>query len=277
MLKERMADSREETDKRYRRYVQELRYIDDSFMSIALNDKITVQEVLNAILDFPVEVTRVESQRTENRLYGRGVRLDVIARDKNGKFYNIEIQRANEGANVHRARYNASILDTVVSNKGEDFKSLPDTYIIFITEKDVFKAGFQLYHIDHIIRETNETCDDGQHIVYVNGACQSDTEIGRIMHDFQCRQAEDMYNKVLAGRMEDIKGDEKEVRRMCEIMEKIQNEGREEGREEGRLSALLNSVQSVMKNSKMTVVQAMDLLSVTDKAEREYIQKHIGG
>ena len=66
MLKERMADSREETDKRYRRYVQELRYIDDSFMSIALNDKITVQEVLNAILDFPVEVTRVESQRTEN-------------------------------------------------------------------------------------------------------------------------------------------------------------------------------------------------------------------
>ena len=111
----------------------------------------------------------------------------------------------------------------------------------------------------------------------MNGACQSDTEIGRIMHDFQCRQAEDMYNKVLAGRMEDIKGDEKEVRRMCEIMEKIQNEGREEGREEGRLSALLNSVQSVMKNSKMTVVQAMDLLSVTDKAEREYIQKHIGG
>lgn len=61
---------------------------------------------------------------------------------------------------------------------------------------------------------------------------------------------------------------------MCEIMEKIQNEGREEGREEGRLSALLNSVQSVMKNSKMTVVQAMDFLSVADKAEREYIQKH---
>ena len=82
-----------------------------------------------------------------------------------------------------------------------------------------------------------------------------------------------MYNKVLADRMEDIKGDEKEVSRMCEIMEKIQREGREEG----RLSALLNSVQSVMKNSKMTVVQAMDLLSVTDKAEREYIQKHIGG
>ena len=62
---------------------------------------------------------------------------------------------------------------------------------------------------------------------------------------------------------------------MCEIMEKIQREGVEIGREEGRLSALLNSVQSVMKNSKMTVVQAMDLLGVTDKAEREYIQKHI--
>lgn len=51
-----------------------------------------------------------------------------------------------------------------------DCDELPETYVIFITEKDVLKAGFPVYHIERWIEETKELFNDDEHILYVNGA-----------------------------------------------------------------------------------------------------------
>ena len=52
----------------------------------------------------------------------------------------------------------------------ENFRSLPDTYVIFITENDVWGEGQPIYLIERINTTTSKHFDDGEHIIYVNGA-----------------------------------------------------------------------------------------------------------
>lgn len=94
-------------------------------------------------------------------LQGRFIRLDIVAADENGRVYNVEIQRSDKGASIKRARYNSSLLDANVTEPGDDYENLAETYVIFITENDVLKAGRPIYHTDRTIKETGAMFGDG--------------------------------------------------------------------------------------------------------------------
>ena len=53
-----------------------------------------------------------------------------------------------------RDRYNSSLLDANLTDAGDDYDALKETYVIFITENDVLKAGLPIYHVDRTVRET---------------------------------------------------------------------------------------------------------------------------
>lgn len=70
-----------------------------------------------------------------------------------------------------------------------------------------------------------EPFNDGEHIVYVNGEDKnSSTELGRLMHDFYCTDADDMHFKQLADRVRYFKENEEGVKRMCATLEKMRDE-----------------------------------------------------
>ena len=48
------------------------------------------------------------------------------------------------------------------------------------------------------MKELNENFEDGSYIVYVNGSYTGDDEMGRLMQDFRCTDAEDIQNPELA-------------------------------------------------------------------------------
>ena len=62
----------------------------------------------------------------------------------------MKIQREDKGANPHRARYHSSVLDVENLDAGQDFDQLPDTYAIFITEKDFYGKGEPIYFIQRM-------------------------------------------------------------------------------------------------------------------------------
>mgnify|MGYP000996235284 CR=1 FL=1 len=95
-----------------------------------------------------------------------------------------EVQRANEGAAPRRARYNSSMMDSRELAKGAEFSALPETWVIFITENDIYGAGCPLCHVERAIEELQRPYDGGTHILYVNGANRDDTPLGRLMQDF---------------------------------------------------------------------------------------------
>ena len=138
--------------------------------------------------------------------------------------YNIEIQRNDKGAGIKRARYNSGVLDANVTEPGEEYNALNETYVIFITERDVLGDGLPIYHIDRTIRETGKLFGDESHIIYVNSQIKDGTALGKLMHDFSCINARDMYYEVLADRVHYFKEDEKGVAIMCKAMEDMRNE-----------------------------------------------------
>lgn len=52
---------------------------------------------------------------------------------------------------------------------------------------------------DRTERKSGKRLGDGTHIIYVNGATQSTSDIGRLMHDFRCRDEAKMHFDVLIG------------------------------------------------------------------------------
>ena len=210
--------------------IERMRLMDDDFMSKCLENAPECIELMLQIILGKKDLKVIKSQ-TEypiKSLQGRGVRFDVFARDSEGKEYDIEIQRANKGAEPKRARYNSALMDANALKSSEDFGRLRDTYVIFITENDVMGDGQDVYVYDRTEKKSCKSLNDGTHIIYVNGATRSATEIGKLVHDLLCRDAANMYFDVLRKRVGDFKKTEEGRRAMCETMEKIKAEGKRE-------------------------------------------------
>ena len=111
---------------------------------------------------------------------------------------------------------------------GEEFKELPDTYTIFIIEKDIYGQGEAVYPIERINLATGKSFEDGEHILYVNGEYRGESDIGKLMHDFNCTKADDMNFELMANRTRYLKENPKGVSEMCKIMEDMRSESLKE-------------------------------------------------
>lgn len=245
--------------------IQKMKLMDDTFMTACFQDNPKATElVLRIIMDQEdLLVEKVSVQDFIKNLFGRSVRLDVYATDNTGKKYNIEVQNENAGATPKRARYNSALIDCWELPSGTDWEKLPETYVVFITEKDVLGAGLPIYHVNRYIEEMKQPFQDAAHIIYVNGEIQDDTPLGRLMRDFHCTKAEDMYYKDLADMVKYFKESEEGVKKMCRIADELREEGREEGRAEAIASELLKSVERLQTKMKISVQEALDLLGKT--------------
>ena len=166
--------------------IKEMRLIDDIFMSKVFEDRACAEVLLRAILKKnDLKVKNVNVQYDIKNLQGRSVRLDILAEDEIGKIYDIEVQRSNTGADAKRARYNSSLLDANITEPGDTYEA---------------------------------------HIIYVNSQKQNNTTLGRIMHDFYCKDAKDVKNKTLKNRIKFFKEDKEGVTIMANTIDKFRLE-----------------------------------------------------
>ena len=239
--------------------LQELTLMDDDFMTrVFENEKACTQFILQIILgNKKINVIEEVAQKVVKSLEGRSVRLDVFARDSNGKPYDIEIQQADKGAGAKRARYNSALMDADETVPGMEPEKLPESYVVFITQNDFYGRGLPLYHIDRTIKECNKPFDDEMHIIYVNGKYTGNDSIGDLMHDFHCKRAADMKNKILAERVRYLKESKQGVKYMCKIIEEERAEEREE--------TIIEMSAKLLESGKMTEEEIIELYNLTPK------------
>ena len=197
--------------------IESFRLMDDTFMSKCLeNAPECIELILQIILDKKdLRVVKSQTEYPIKNLQGRGVRFDVFARD--------------------------SEMDANALKSSEDFGKLRDTYVIIIAENDVMGEGRDHYSYQRRDDETGKRLCNGTHIIYVNGATQSMSEIGKLMHDLRCRDAAEMYFEILKQRVSQFKHSEEGRRIMCKAVEEFAErraaeasvEARAEGRAEG--------------------------------------------
>lgn len=251
--------------------LRRLRPIDDDFMRCMFQDNIPLaQLVLRIITGKPdLVITKCETQRDMKRLAGaRSLCLDAYGTDSQGKRYDLEIQRADSGADPFRARYHSSVMDIENLDQGQDFSDLPETYAIFITEKDFYQQGKPLYPIERMNLETGTPFGDGEHILYVNGEYRGDSDLGKLMHDFGCTDAGEMQLPLMAERAGYLKENPKGVGTMCKVIQELAEreraegwaEGREKGRDEGRDEGRREILKPFLEDGKLGLEEISKIL-----------------
>ncbi len=274
-------DDLEERYKKYINILKNLTIMSDVFMRNVFKKRDCVEYVLQVIMGKnDLKIRDHVVQKDYKNLQGRSAILDCVARDKERKIYDVEIQQESEGASPKRSRYHSGLMDMNTLKAGKDFEKLPESWVIFVTTSDILEYGMPVYHIERKISGTDKTFNDDSHILYVNSNIQDETELGRLMHDFHCKDAKDMYSPILAQRVRELKETQKGVEIMCREMDNIFKEGvtigeirgEKIGFDRGKLSAQKENAIAFSRFG-LTVEQIAQAMKVSVEDVRKWISE----
>ena len=240
--------------------VDDMDLFDDDLMSMVFDGNHPATGLLLKIIlkrDDITVISVVGQREFQNPVVGgHDIRLDILAKDSMGKYYNIEVRKGAEGAHVRRARFNSSMMDSRMLKAGQEFSELRDSYMVFITQTDIFGYGIPIYTVNRRFEEIDVPFQDGSHIVYVNGSYKGDDAVGRLMHDFGCKESKDMYYPELAKGLKHFK-EEGGRKIMCEAVEKYGDKR--------VLDKQIEMIKNLMESMKWTAEQAMSAMQISDK------------
>ena len=88
------------------------------------------------------------------------------------------------------------------------------TCFFYVTNRPrpIRPPGFDLHYVTVGAKRKSTGLPAPSHarsVSYVNSKKQDDTELGRLMHDLHCKNAEDMHSKILADRVYELKETQK--------------------------------------------------------------------
>ncbi len=260
--------------KELERAIDDLTLFDDDLMSKVFDGNTEATELLLRIIleRDDVKVLRVKGQVDMKSPYpgGRSIRIDIHAVDSKGVEFDVEVQRNEEGSHVRRARFNGSMMDSRMLKKKQEFKELKDAYVIFICQHDKFGKNKPIYHVDKVVRETGKPYDDGAYIIYVNGLYKGKNAFGKLAHDFNCKNADEIYYEPLAEGVRHFKETEKGREAMCESFSRLANKVGDQRVEQAKV----DMVKELMNNMKLNLEQALTALGIKGK-ERAIIAKQL--
>ena len=128
-----MPDS--ELEARYERYkgvIKNFTLMSDIFMRNVFKQRECLEYVLQVIMEKQdLRVIDQIIQKDFKNIQGRSAIMDCVARDSEGKQFDVEIQQDNEGASPKRARYHSGLMDMNTLNPGQDFDELPESYDLY--------------------------------------------------------------------------------------------------------------------------------------------------
>ena len=133
----------------------------------------------------------------------------------------------------------------------------------------MLQGGHIIYHIERTIQETAQPFEDGTYILYVNTSKQDESELGRLMHDFHCQRASEMYSPILAQRVYTLKETERGRRSMTGDIKEIYEAGLMEGKTEERLK-MAKRIRHLMAQLQKPAEEAMDLLGIPLEEQAMY-------
>ena len=256
------------TDKKFEKYAKLLNPIDDLMFCKMAEHKEFCEEILRVILeDEGLTVIEAIPQWHGKNLSGRSVVLDAKCVTGDGRQINIEVQKADDDNHLKRARYNAAVLTTNISETGKKFEFIPDVCIVFISKFDIFDGGLPLYHIDKVVRETGQVIKDGLTEIFVNTVNYDGSKPARLMKLFTENDAYSNDEFPVTSELKSrLKSSEGGSRAMNEILEKLISDekreseklGRKEGKIEGKIEGANEEKLRIAKDMKAKGVETME-------------------
>ena len=143
----------------------------DVMFGTVFRDKEKCKELLERILGLTIsELTIVEAQKTmKSTFLGKGIRIDVYAKDMEGNAYDIEMQMTKEQVLHLRSRYYHSEMDSYQIRAGQKYKDLKQSLVIFVCAFDPFDDNRSIYTFETVCRENPElVLEDKRKTFFIN-------------------------------------------------------------------------------------------------------------
>ena len=126
---------------------EELTFCDDYIFKLVMEQPEIFKAVLGLILP-EIEVEKLTSLETERSFtvdyFFHGVRFDVLAKGHE-RFVDIEVQLLDTGELGERAMYYLSLLVAQSLKKGQSYKMLGESCVVFFCKTDPFGKGLAMY------------------------------------------------------------------------------------------------------------------------------------
>ena len=151
---------------------EELQISNDFIFGKVMQDPKLCKELLQRILP-GLKIDHIEYPETQKAIRpdidAKSVWLDVYVEDGKGTVYDIEMQVGMSKELPKRTRYYQSLLDMRMIDKGEPYKKLKPSYIIFICPFDQFGMGRHIYTFENICKEDKSVLlNDGTTKIFLN-------------------------------------------------------------------------------------------------------------
>lgn len=243
-----------ETYEKKRERVQEFNLTSDLFAGKVFEDVGACQELCRILLqERSVVLQSVRTQYVIRNLETHSMELDILAERDNGDVICIEIQMYEETAPFRRTRYYLSGIDMSILEKGKDYDELPAVTMVYLTKEDIIGDGRGYCVIERRIVRQENTQDNGgkqgdtknisngvRERYYNLEYCTGDDKIDELFAYFK---DSDPYYRTetfprIVERVRHFKIQREGVNIMCEIADRIRNEGKIESRIEDILELL---------------------------------------
>ena len=130
--------------------------------------------ILRAILP-ELKITAVKRRENEHPVNylafddERGVRFDAIIEDDRERFYDVEMQVANQPVLGKRVRYYQAQIDQETLKKGEDYDDLRESYVIFFCTFDPCGQDRRLYQFHYYEDDDRQLrLPTNSHVILIN-------------------------------------------------------------------------------------------------------------
>ena len=245
-----------------RKTLQDLTIKDNFLFGAVMQVEENCRGFLELVLGFPI--AHVVVSKEKSMVYHpeyKGVRLDIYAEDENHTHYNVEMQMRRKRALGKRSRYYHSQMVMEALESGEDYETIPDSFVIFVCDFDPFDRELYCYTFGSECEEDREVeLDDGCHTIFLSTRGENDGDVSPELVRFlrfvtaDLEESERDFEDGLVRRFQEtireIKADREMGGRYMifeEMLREEKQEGRLEGRIEGKLEAKQESILELLE------------------------------
>ena len=194
---------------------EELQIKDDFMFSVIMRNPKFCKPFLERILD--IKISRIEYPKSQETIDisadAKSVRLDIYVEDGKETVYNIEMQTTENRNLPKRTRYYQGMIDLNILEKGDNYKDLKRSFVIFVCTFDLFGEGRHIYTFENrCIQNLELGLGDGTTKIILNtkGTMNDVTPAMKKLLDFiDGKEPEDDYTKELDKAVQAVRKNEK--------------------------------------------------------------------
>ncbi len=242
-----------------------------------MQDPELCKELLQRILP-DLEIDHIEYPELQKAIKpdadAKSVRLDVYVRDDKNTTYDIEMQVVNTGELPKRTRFYQAMLDLQMIDKGQSYRRLKPSYVIFICPFDMFAKGRHMYTFENICKEDhNITLGDETTKIFLNADSSMEdvsSEL-RVFLDYVAgRKSEDDFIKKLEAAVKEARKNREWRHEYMTLLMRDQ-ENIEKGKREGE-EQMLDLIQKLINDERSDEISRIK----EDKGYRQKLYREYG-